>query len=168
MKELNEDIKTNNMNTEEDKPKENKKTEERKFNFTPFEATNYSKFDEMRKELDNHFSQVYASVKDNLKIEGEAFKKPFFNSLENLLIQICLVKDQKLKVNKINDVYKWFNKRWKFHLNISKIDKRTKSTTYEKYPLPETYKQKEKTDISNNTISQNRTKIEGMESLRFK
>jgi len=159
-----------NDNEDELKEKEEKKRlQQRKFNFTPFEAINYSKFDEMRKYLDEYFTQLYKSVRDNSKIESEVFKKPFFSSLENLLIQICLLKDQKLKVNKIDDVYKWFNKKWKFHLNTKNIDRKTKKTHFEKYHLTENYKKNDYKEVNeNNAESHHRTKIDEIESLKFK
>lgn len=155
---------------EEEIKEEKKKMEKRKFNFIPFETINYSKFDEMRKLLDDYFFQLYKSVKLNTKIEGETFKKTFFSSLENLLIQITLIKDQKLKTGKIDDVYKWFTRKWNFYLNTSKIDRKTKKTHFEKYPLPEQYKKNDNTDLYdlNNENNQHRTKIDGLESLKFK
>lgn len=156
---------------EEEMLQEKKRQENRKFIYTPFEAINYSKFDEMRIHLDEYFTLLFKSVKDNLKFEGESFKKTFFNSLENLLIQICLIKDQNLKVTKIDDVYKWYNKKWKFHLNISKIDKKTTKMHYEKYPLPDTYKKTHvvtEKDKEDNQDMNNRTKIDCNETLRYK
>jgi hypothetical protein len=148
---------------------EKKKNAKRKFNFIPFDSINYFKFDEMRKQLDDYLMDLYKSIRDNSKIEGETFKKTFFNSLENLLIQISLLKDQKLRVTKIDDVYKWYNKKWKFYLDTNNIDKRTKKTIFEKYPLPETYKKTAHWDVNNINENKNRTKIDDIDMpLRFK
>mgnify|MGYP000872793903 CR=1 FL=1 len=98
---------------------EEKKIEKRKFNFIPFEIINFSKFDEMRKQLDEYFVEIYESLVEEKLIEGEGFKKSFFTSLENLLVQICLIKDEKIKVQKIDDVYKWYKNKMKLYSNIS-------------------------------------------------
>jgi len=138
-----------------------KKIEKRKFNFTPFETINYSKFDEMRKHLDNYFIEFYEFLTENKQIEGEGFKKSFFKSLENLLVQICLIKDQKIKVQKIDDIYKWYKNKIKLLNNISSNpDKKNKN--FEQ--LQNQAEKKEIININNDNDNDNMNKeIKGQE-----
>ena len=77
-------------NKEEEKFNPEKKLERRKFNFAPFETINYSKFDEMRKQLDDYFLEIYECAKDDKKIEGEGFKKMTVILLEKTNVNMNL------------------------------------------------------------------------------
>jgi hypothetical protein len=131
-----------------------KKIEKRKFNFAPFETINYSKFDEMKKHLDNYFIELYEFLTENKEIEGEGFKKSFFSSLENLLVQICLIKDQKIKVQKIDDVYKWYKNKIKLLNNITyNPDKKNKNINFEQLKNQNQVEKKENNNINKDNIN---------------
>ena len=112
----------------------------RKFLFKPFECVNYSKFDEMVKTLDNYYLELNKFLTEIIKIDKDSYKKTLFNSLENLLIEIYFSKDEKFKITKIDDVYKWFKRKMLFFQNFKEINKMTAKINFEKYPILESYK----------------------------
>lgn len=135
----------------------------KKFNFKAFECINYSKFDEMRRQLDNFYIELTNSIKEgNTKIENENVKKGFFNSLESLLIEISQIKDEKLRITKIDDVFKWFKRKVSSFQNI-KIDFKTSKSKFQKYPVSESYKKSdnhEAINIQNAFEKENKSPIE--------
>jgi len=120
----------------------------KKFIFNSFECINYSKFDEMRKKFDSFNLELINSIKNSIKIDNENVKKGFFTSLENLLVEISLIKDEKLRIIKIDEVFKWFKRKISSFQNI-KLDFKSKSE-FEKYPLLENYKKSETYDARKN------------------
>lgn len=91
-------------------------------------------FEEMKKSLDQYHIEMEEGIRENKKVENENFKKHFFGSLENLLNQIALIKEEGKIDQRINDVYKWFKKRKAFFQDISSITSRTSKNLYEKFP----------------------------------
>lgn len=136
-----------------------------KFHFNPFECINYSKFDEMRKKLDNFNLELINSIKENNKIENENVKKGFFTSLHSLLIEISLIKDEKMRIIKIEEVFKWFKKKISSFQNV-KINFKSSNRLFEKYSVPESYKKSdfnEEGKIHNILDKNKKTFIENVE-----
>jgi len=99
-----------------------------------YESISNPKFAEMKDLLDNYHLEVEKGIRENLKIENENFKKHFFSSLENLLIQVALIKNDKTKTERIDEIFVWFNKRIQFFRDLGSINARTSKSIYEKYP----------------------------------
>jgi len=116
-----------------------KKEEKKRFEFIPFECINYSKFDEMKRKLESFYSELHKSTTDNIKIENENVKKSVFSSLEKLLTEITLIKEEKLKILKIDEVFKWFKRKLSSFHDI-KIDFKAARKHIEKFSVPDSYK----------------------------
>jgi len=129
----------------------------RKFEFTPFECINYSKFDEMRKKLDFFYNEISNSLTDKTIIDNENVKKGFFKSLEVLLVEISLIKDEKLRITKIDEVFNWFKKKVSLSQKV-KIDFKSSKKKFEKYVVPKNYKKLE-AEIA--TENQTKTREDG-------
>lgn len=91
-------------------------------------------FREMKTNLDEYHLEIEEGIRDNKKVENENFKKHFYGSLENLLNQVALIKENGKMEKRINDVYRWFTKRKAFFKNISTIKSRTSKNLYENFP----------------------------------
>ncbi len=130
----NKSAKNHEINSKDEMNKNTKK-----FIFNPFECINFSKFDEMRKKLENFYIEITDSIKDNNKIDNENINKGFYNSLEKLLTEISLIKDEKLRIAKIDEVYKWFKKKVSSFQKI-KVDFKASKSHFEKYPVLDIYK----------------------------
>lgn len=114
--------------------------ERRKIINKNFESINNQKFKEMKDLLDNYHIELDKGIRENSKIENENFKKHFFSSLENLLNQVAMIKNDKTKSERIDDVFIWFNKRIQFFKDLNTINARTSKNIYEKYPEVDTNK----------------------------
>lgn len=88
-------------------------------------------FNEMKIRLDTYKNEQIKSINENIQIAHENFKKNFFTSLESLVNQISLLKDKKIRDNKVETVYKWFKLKMTFFHDISTIDTRTAKNVYE-------------------------------------
>lgn len=121
--------------------------DKKRFIFTPFECINYSKFDEMRKKLEHFYNELPKPSKEKTKNENEILKKGFFNSLEMILIEISLIKDEKVKITKIDEVFKWFKKKLSSFQKI-KMDFKTSQCHFEKYLVLDNYKKSETNDLN--------------------
>jgi hypothetical protein len=91
-------------------------------------------FLEMKRTLDEYYLELEEGIRENKKVENENFKKHFFSSLEDLLNNVALIKEESKIDQRIEDVFKWFKKRKAFFQNISTITARTSNNTYEKFP----------------------------------
>ncbi len=109
-------------------------SERRKIINRNYESINNPKFSEMKDLLENYHLEVEKGIRENIKVQNENFKKHFFSSLENLLIQSSMIKNEKTKFERIDDIYVWFNKRSQFFHDLNTINARTSKGIYEKYP----------------------------------
>jgi len=109
-------------------------SERRKIINKNYETINNPKFNEMKDLLDNYHLEVDKGIRENLKIENENFKKHFFSSLENLMNQVAMIKNDITKTERIDDIFIWFNKRIQFFKDLNSINARTSKNIYEKYP----------------------------------
>jgi hypothetical protein len=91
-------------------------------------------FSEMKFRLGIYKTEQLKAVTENLPIMNETFKKNFYTSLENLLIQISLIKDPKLRDSKIETVHKWFKVKLTFFNDLNTITARTDRNVYENHP----------------------------------
>ncbi len=109
-----------------------------KNNQESIQSDNIALFNEMIEKLDKYKSDQIKAIHNNTQVENDNFKKNFFTSLENLLNQIAQLKDKKLKTNKIETVYKWFNFKMTFFNDLNTITKRTDKNVYENYSYIDT------------------------------
>jgi len=89
---------------------------------------------EMKYRLETFKAELEESIKSNKKIEHESFKKNFFASLENLVHQVIYIKDKKLRDEKIDSIYKWYDTKSSFFRSLNPIDIRTDKNFYQKFP----------------------------------
>jgi hypothetical protein len=89
---------------------------------------------EMKYRLETYKAELEESIKSNKKIEHESFKKNFFASLENLVHQVIYIKDKKLREEKIDSIYKWYDSKSSFFRSLNPIDVRTDKNFYENFP----------------------------------
>ncbi len=146
---------------------EKKDFKEKRKTINPYfdEVTN-PKFLEMRKLLESYNIEIERGIRENKKIENENFKKHFFGSLENLMNQVVMIKNEKTKSQRIDDIFNWHVKRIQFFRDVNTIKERTSKNNYEIYP------EIDNKNIKRNTYeageyplffeSNNRTQIDGM------
>jgi hypothetical protein len=89
------------------------------------------KLDEFKKDQKDYISQ------DKFPKDIE-FRTTFFNSLDSLLKQVDIMKDEDLKSQKIKIVYKWYQSKMKFHNETQSITRRTAKYEYENFPTIDT------------------------------
>lgn len=89
---------------------------------------------EMKYRLDIYRAEVEESIKSGNVIEYDNFKKNFYTSLENLLNQIVYIRDKKLRDQKIETVFKWYQLKTTFFKNLNPVDTRTSQNYYEHHP----------------------------------
>lgn len=89
---------------------------------------------QMKYSLDLYKSEIEESIKTNIPIPNESFKKNFFSSLETLIHQVINIKDKKLRETKIETIFKWYEVKLKFFKSLNPIDTRTDKNFYEKHP----------------------------------
>ena len=112
----------------------------------------YSYSVEMR---DKQFANKYPKLAN--------FKKNLYPALDNLLKQCDLIKDEKLKLNKMKIIYVWFSQKKKSYFNLSNVDRMSTKQDYEKIQDPidikytqyeagntkEEFEKERRTDIAN-------------------
>ena len=99
-----------------------------------YNKINNRNFQIMKESLDSYHQEIELGIRENKQIENENFKKHFYSSLENLLNQVSIIKDTRKLESRIEDVFKWFNKRGTFFQRISSITRRTSKNLDEKFP----------------------------------
>lgn len=130
-----------------------------------YETVTDSKFLEMKEMLDNYHIEIERGIKENYKIENENFKKHFFSSLENLLIQVVSIKNDQIRNERIKDIFLWCNKRIQFFKDVNSITARTSKSAYEKYPEIDKNKKSNYYEAGNYPLffeSENRTEDQGL------
>jgi hypothetical protein len=90
--------------------------------------------EEMRKQLEAYKNEFEESSKNEKKISNLKFKKNLFSCLENLLLQVVYIKEKKLRQQKIETIYKWFQNKKSFFESVNPINTRTNKNFYEVYP----------------------------------
>jgi len=101
------------------------------------------KFSYMRESLDFYHLEIEKGLRENIKIENENFKKHFFSSLENLLTQVSLIKNEKNRNDRIDDILVWYNKRIQFFKDVNT----KKSSYYEAKEYPLFFESKHRTEV---------------------
>jgi hypothetical protein len=97
-------------------------------------ADSNPKLNEMRKHLEEFKNELEQSVKNEKNISHLKFKKNLTSCLENLLFQVVYIKDKKLREQKIETIYKWFQNKKSFFESVNPINLRTDKNFYEVYP----------------------------------
>jgi hypothetical protein len=126
------------MNTSKLQPKEkhlSKKHEVVNSKLEQISTTDPSPYlNEMKYRLETYKAELEESIKLNKKLEHESFKKNFFASLENLVQQVVYIKEKKLRDEKIDSIYKWYESKSSFFKSLNPIDVRTDKNYYENFP----------------------------------
>jgi len=123
------------------------------------------KFSYMRESLDFYHLEIEKGLRENIKIENENFKKHFFSSLENLLTQVSLIKNEKNRNDRIDDILVWYNKRIQFFKDVNTIKERTSKNIWENVPEVDKIKKSSYYEAKEYPLffeSKHRTEVEGL------
>jgi len=139
--------------------------EKKKIMNSQYEDITNPKFLEMKGLLEKYNIEIEKGIRENKKIENENFKKHFFSSLENLLNQVSMIKNDQTKAQRIDDIFNWHNKRIQFFKDINSIKERTSKNIYERYPDIDKNKKSNYYEAGEYPLffeSKNRTELDGM------
>jgi len=89
-------------------------------------------FNEMKATCDEYNEQVRDQIYNNDKIQYSNFKSNFFKNLENLLHQITLIKDKKIKLEKTKRTYEFYKNKRNWFDKIKEIRSKTHKLNYQR------------------------------------
>ncbi len=82
----------------------------------------------MKKRLDDYRKEFMENIWDETAIEFRTFKENFFKSLQVVLYQLILLKDNTVRDNKIITIYNWYKNRMDFFYKLNDIKEKTTSS----------------------------------------
>ena len=92
-------------------------------------------FDRMKNDIEEFKCINEQFQKKQATIPYFQFKKNMYSCLENLLLQVIYIKDKKLRGQKMETIYNWYQNKKNSFDSINPIDTRTDKNFYEVYPI---------------------------------
>jgi hypothetical protein len=122
------------------------KQKSKKLIYPPFECINFSKFDEMHRNFESFYKELDNNLEENIndtevvkKLENKVALKAFYVTLEKLLKEIFLIKEDILRIRKIDDIYRWYKNKVS-NFKTEKIVIKNSKNQSEKFPVSNNYK----------------------------
>ena len=134
-------------------------------NQSEHEKTPKEKYIEIKEAIKIYHTELSESIMNGKKLDNEKFQMTFFRSLENLIQQLDLIKDEPEKSSKIIKIYAWYMQRFSFFNDLNPINKRSAKIYFETIPNISAIKKSEIFEARNYPIEferDNRTEISSM------
>ena len=123
------------------------------------------KYIEMKEQIKLYRKNLNENLMNGTKTASDTFNSIFFKSLENLIIQVDMYKDDVEKSNKVSVVYNWYIQKTKFFHDMNNINRFSAKQYFETIPDISLIKKSDIYEARNYPIEyekENRTEIESM------
>lgn len=101
-----------------------------------FKGKREKSYQEMREEMFEEMKKYISELRDSAFCSQfpklVQFKRNLFPALDNLIKQCDIIRDDKLRANKMKIIYVWFNAKRDSYNNLSNINKLTIKQEYQK------------------------------------
>jgi len=141
------------------------KEKKTKKNINEKEKSVKEKYIEMKEQIKLYRKNLNENLMNGTKTASDTFNSIFFKSLENLIIQVDMYKDDVEKSNKVSVVYNWYIQKTKFLHDMNNINRFSAKQYFETIPDISLIKKSDIYEARNYPIEyekENRTEIESM------
>ncbi len=141
------------------------KEKKTKKNINEKEKSVKEKYIEMKEQIKLYRKNLNENLMNGTKTASDTFNSIFFKSLENLIIQVDMYKDDVEKSNKVSVVYNWYIQKTKFFHDMNNINRFSAKQYFETIPDISLIKKSDIYEARNYPIEyekENRTEIESM------